>query len=158
MSGALSGPLLGVITLGMLAPRINGRSALLGLLAGQALCLFIVWNELGSDDFRELGTSIEGCSNFSLDFSGLNSTVVAHTEESAGRTATTVSHLLVPIMGFASTTIVALASSFSFGFNNPFDVDKNLLAKFVRDIYHPQFEEIVAQSNDFEVVVDGGVH
>ncbi|XP_075742219.1 sodium-coupled monocarboxylate transporter 1-like [Rhipicephalus microplus] len=42
MSGALSGPLLGVFTMGLLLPLSNKKGALVGLLLGEAMCLWVV--------------------------------------------------------------------------------------------------------------------
>ncbi|KAH6931641.1 hypothetical protein HPB50_026245 [Hyalomma asiaticum] len=71
MSGALSGPLLAVFTMGLLLPLSNKkmysncsgfRAALVGLLLGEAMCLWIVIGSLiyGSPS-EDLFTSVEGC-------------------------------------------------------------------------------------------------
>ncbi|XP_028967519.1 sodium-coupled monocarboxylate transporter 2 [Galendromus occidentalis] len=148
MSGALSGPLLGVFTLGMLVPHINGKSALLGLIVGQALCLVIVSTALQSDDFQTLETSIEGCSNSSMSFSEVNSTIATFVGDSTKKAATTISHLLVPISGFSVTVVVALVSTLFFGVNNPSSVDRELLANCIRDRYHPRIDTIAAVSTN----------
>ncbi|XP_037562328.1 putative sodium-dependent multivitamin transporter [Dermacentor silvarum] len=46
MSGALSGPLLGVFTMGLLFPVSNKKGALAGLLLGEAMCLWVVGGSL----------------------------------------------------------------------------------------------------------------
>ncbi|KAL3229301.1 hypothetical protein MRX96_023618 [Rhipicephalus microplus] len=65
MSGALSGPLLGVFLLGMVLPSCNGKGALCGLLLGQMLCLWVVVGSLSSVPLNEdLPTSTSGCEQF----------------------------------------------------------------------------------------------
>ncbi|XP_022673443.1 sodium-coupled monocarboxylate transporter 1-like isoform X1 [Varroa destructor] len=139
MSGALSGPLLAVFALGMFLPHVNGKSALLGLLVGQAVCLYIVSSAVSSDDGQKLTTSIDGCTTPTLNSAStvlMNATTVS-TETSgpwppSQRAATKISHLLVPISGFSVTFIVALLSILVFGTNDPRSVNPNLLSKYVR--------------------------
>ncbi|XP_028967632.1 sodium-coupled monocarboxylate transporter 1 [Galendromus occidentalis] len=131
MSGALSGPLLGVFTLGMLAPRINGKSALLGLIVGQTLCIAIVATSLTSDS-RTLATSIGGCIDAPAGGLVNNSTSIHALEDPAKATAARISYLLVPISGFCSTVLVAFMSVIFFGLNAATAVDQELLAKFLR--------------------------
>lgn len=145
MSGALSGPLLAVFALGMLVPHVNGKSALLGLVVGQALCIYIVTSAVSSDDGQKLPTSIDGCAMHSLSFAAtmspmMNRTVagVTPTESPAAPVAATkISHLLVPISGFTVTFVVALLSILVFGTNDPRSVNPDLLSGYVRKYFSP---------------------
>lgn len=143
MSGALSGPLLAVFTQGMLLPHVNGRSALLGLVTGQLLCLVIVSFAVSSDDNQNLATSIAGCAARGMTFSTFSNLTDGITTQiptgaaTVAVTSTKISHLLVPISGFGVTFIVSLLSTFVFGTNDPRTVNPELLSKWVRDYYHP---------------------
>ncbi|OQR68833.1 sodium-coupled monocarboxylate transporter 1-like [Tropilaelaps mercedesae] len=142
MSGALSGPLLAVFALGMFVPQVNGKSALLGLLAGQALCLTVVSLAVSSDDGQSLSTSVDGCGMHSLSFASTvanvtTASIASFTQPTPNVATTKISHLLVPISGFTFTCVVALLSTMVFGSNDPRTVNPELLSEWVRNYFGP---------------------
>ncbi|XP_064470607.1 sodium-coupled monocarboxylate transporter 1-like [Ornithodoros turicata] len=131
MSGALSGPLLAVFTLGVLVPMCNGKGALIGLLLGQVACLWVVigslLNELPPEN---LPTSIDGCE--------ANSTIPvipAESEPHAERGLLQfyrISHLLVPVLGFTIAFFTALFVSLLTGKSTGQIQDPSLYSSCVR--------------------------
>ncbi|XP_077482936.1 sodium-coupled monocarboxylate transporter 1-like [Amblyomma americanum] len=107
MSGALSGPLLGVFTMGLLIPPCNKKGALTGLLLGEAMCLWVVVGSLlyATSDEELLPTSVEGCTppGPAADHV-LNVSMHRPPEEPQGLLKLYhLSHLFVPVLGFCIT-------------------------------------------------------
>lgn len=120
MSGAFSGPLLGVFTMGVLLPFCNGKGALGGLLLGQMLCFWVVVGSLLNESrVEDLPTSIEACPN------GNSSALDAHPANAQGASFNpqglqnlySLSHLLVPVLGFTVTFCTGILVSLVTGRN-----------------------------------------
>lgn len=131
MSGALSGPLLGVFTLGVLVPLCNGKGALIGLLLGQLMCLWVVVGSLSHESPSEnLSTSTEGCQ--------VNSTMpissAERTQQAQGGLLQFyhLSHLLVPVLGFMITFITGILVSLLTGRNTGQTQDPALFSRCAR--------------------------
>uniref|UniRef100_A0A131XL39 Putative sodium/solute symporter n=1 Tax=Hyalomma excavatum TaxID=257692 RepID=A0A131XL39_9ACAR len=122
MSGALSGPLLAVFTMGLLLPLSNKKGALVGLVLGEAMCLWVVIGSLiyGSPS-EDLFTSIEGCEEAALlPAIGGHYNVTRHPspEEPQGLVKLyRLSHLFVPVLGFCVTMTVDIIISILTGGN-----------------------------------------
>ncbi|XP_070393598.1 sodium-coupled monocarboxylate transporter 2-like [Dermacentor albipictus] len=121
MSGALSGPLLGVFTMGLFFPLSNKKGALAGLLLGEAMCMWVVVGSLlyGSPS-EDLPTSVEGCE------AGLLPAVGGHFNVSRHRSPVEpqgllklyhLSHLFVPVLGFCVTMTAGIIVSILTGGN-----------------------------------------
>ncbi|XP_050034616.1 sodium-coupled monocarboxylate transporter 1-like isoform X1 [Dermacentor andersoni] len=124
MSGALSGPLLGVFVLGMLLPSCNGKGALSGLLLGQVLCLWVVVGSLSSVPLNEdLPTSTAGCvrhDNATAHdlFGGVDAMDEIAVDRPKGiELLYRLSHLLVPVLGFVVTVFTSIVVSLFTGMN-----------------------------------------
>ncbi|XP_037572916.1 sodium-coupled monocarboxylate transporter 1-like isoform X1 [Dermacentor silvarum] len=124
MSGALSGPLLGVFMLGMLLPSCNGKGALCGLLLGQVICLWVVVGSLSSVPLNEdLPTSTSGCVRHDnttvYDLFGLEDAVdeIPADRPKGIELLYRLSHLLVPLLGFVVTVFTSTIVSLFTGMN-----------------------------------------
>uniref|UniRef100_G3MQS0 Sodium/solute symporter n=1 Tax=Amblyomma maculatum TaxID=34609 RepID=G3MQS0_AMBMU len=107
MSGALSGPLLGVFTMGLLIPPCNKKGALTGLLLGEAMCVWVVVGSLLYSNSGEelLPTSVEGCLRPGQAAGHVfNVSMHRPLEEPQGLLKLYhLSHLFVPVLGFCIT-------------------------------------------------------
>ncbi|XP_077482927.1 sodium-coupled monocarboxylate transporter 2-like [Amblyomma americanum] len=136
MSGALSGPLLGIFMLGMLVPSCNGKGALGGLLIGQVICLWVVVGSLSSEAIDEnLPTSVSGCPRYG-NITGHNMSAgpieVLPTAGPKGlELMYRLSHLLVPVLGFTTTVIASVIISCLTGKNRGVTHDPELFARWV---------------------------
>ncbi|XP_070393596.1 sodium-coupled monocarboxylate transporter 1-like isoform X1 [Dermacentor albipictus] len=124
MSGALSGPLLGVFVLGMLLPSCNGKGALCGLLLGQVICLWVVVGSLSSVPLNEdLPTSTSGCVRYDNAtahdlFGGVDAMDEIAVDSPKGiELLYRLSHLLVPVLGFVVTVFTSIVVSLFTGMN-----------------------------------------
>ncbi|XP_075548947.1 sodium-coupled monocarboxylate transporter 2-like isoform X1 [Dermacentor variabilis] len=121
MSGALSGPLLGVFTMGLLFPLSNKKGALAGLLLGEAMCMWVVVGSLlyGSPS-EDLPTSVEGCEAGPLPAVGGHFNVSRHrspVEPQGLLKLYHLSHLFVPVLGFCVTMTAGIIVSILTGGN-----------------------------------------
>lgn len=147
MSGALSGPLLAVFMLGVLFPFCNGKGALVGLLVGQVICLWVVVGSLSSEPLDEnLPTSIEGCprhANYSTIFMDENQSEIFPTAGPKGLALMyRLSHLLVPVLGFFATAITTVVVSLLTGGDGGRVQDPELFARCAaRKVHSPDDKE-----------------
>ncbi|XP_072144454.1 sodium-coupled monocarboxylate transporter 2-like isoform X2 [Dermacentor andersoni] len=121
MSGALSGPLLGVFTMGLLFPLSNKKGALAGLLLGEAMCMWVVVGSLlyGSPS-EDLPTSVEGCEAGPLPAVGGHFNVSRHrspVEPQGLLKLYHLSYLFVPVLGFCVTMAAGIIVSILTGGN-----------------------------------------
>lgn len=159
MSGALSGPLLGVFLLGMVLPSCNGKGALCGLLLGQMLCLWVVVGSLSSVPLNEdLPTSTSGCEQYDNttmhDFYSDESSVdsVASDRPKGIQLFYRLSHLLVPVLGFVVTVFTSTVVSLFTGMNEGKVQDPELFTQCVAKRFIPPDDKEAAKSM---VAVDG---
>ncbi|KAH6931642.1 hypothetical protein HPB50_026246 [Hyalomma asiaticum] len=138
MSGALSGPLLGVFLLGMVLPSCNGKGALCGLLLGQVICLWVVVGSLSSVPINEdLPTSTSGClrpdNTTMYDLFGDEATVenIPSDRPKGIQLFYRLSHLLVPVLGFVVTVFTSTVVSLFTGMNEGQLQDPELFTRCV---------------------------
>lgn len=123
MSGALSGPLLGVFTMGMLIPACNRKGALTGLVLGEVMCLWVAVGSLVYEaPAEELPTSIEGCTAPPED--GVYGFNVSSLHRSPTPTEPTgllklyhLSYLFIPVLGCCVTMAIGVIVSIFTGGN-----------------------------------------
>ncbi|XP_077562058.1 sodium-coupled monocarboxylate transporter 2-like isoform X2 [Haemaphysalis longicornis] len=124
MSGALSGPLLGVFTMGMLVPACNRKGALAGLVLGEALCLWVaVGSLLHEAPAEELPTSTEGCTallerddDYAFNVSSLHRRPTP-TQPTGLLKLYHLSYLFIPVLGCCVTIATGLIVSIFTGGN-----------------------------------------
>lgn len=155
MSGALSGPLLGVFTMGLLLPLSNKKGALVGLLLGEAMCLWVVIGGLiyGSPS-EDLPTSVEGCEDAASlpALSGhFNASMHRSPLEPQGLLKLyRLSHLFVPVLGFGVTMTTGIILSILTGGSGR-TKDSDLYVKCVAKRMM-ECEEHAQQLDDLKVV------
>ncbi|XP_040079006.2 sodium-coupled monocarboxylate transporter 2 isoform X1 [Ixodes scapularis] len=130
MSGALSGPLLGVFTMGVLLPFCNGKGALAGLLLGQTVCLWVVVGSLLNESREEnLPTSVDACPNVNVTE---DPRIGAEPLAPEGlQNLYHLSHLLVPVLGFMVTFFTGILVSLLTGRNAHQKQDPELYSRCV---------------------------
>uniref|UniRef100_H2Z8W9 Sodium-coupled monocarboxylate transporter 1 n=1 Tax=Ciona savignyi TaxID=51511 RepID=H2Z8W9_CIOSA len=152
VAGAVSGPLIGVYTLALFFPWINGLGAICGMAFG---FIFTLWITIGGmmypnpEKLRMLPLSADNCtlytSNFTLgrtdgfttySFAQTHPTTVFMEDLNSDRpyladTLYAVSYLYLGAIGLASTMLIGLLVSFITGFQRAKDCDPRFFVPFV---------------------------
>ncbi|XP_064489130.1 sodium-coupled monocarboxylate transporter 2-like [Ornithodoros turicata] len=148
--GAMSGPLLAVFLLGMLAPVCRRKGALVGICTG--LC-FSWWLALGSilypRESDELPTSTAGCTAFNQTIT-VGSFVLPPEPQGILRFYH-ISYIWVTVIGFGTTMFVSLVVSLLLERNDKEEVDPKYVSPYLR-----KFMRNYKKKQEVQVV--NGVH
>ncbi|KAG4065705.1 hypothetical protein HA402_012383 [Bradysia odoriphaga] len=134
-----NGPLLGIFTIGILLPWINGNSALMGGIAGVVTMSWVSLNAQwaiasGAIHFEHKLTSVDDCDyNFDAN-SMVNVTKVIEAETVFPLYR--ISYMWYTFFGAMVAIIVACIWTCIFGGNDPADVDSSLLTPLIRNRFH----------------------
>ncbi|XP_055857001.1 sodium-coupled monocarboxylate transporter 1 [Episyrphus balteatus] len=145
LAAVSNGPLLGIFTMAVLIPWVEGRGAIIGGTTGLAIMSWIVAKAQAAIATGELSfitkpLTTSGCSYTFIAQSSLSMLAInATTEQTAAIPPIDVSfkiyhisYLYYTMLGAVITMMVAIATSFLLGPNKPSEVDPKLLAPFVR--------------------------
>ena len=133
----LVGSVFGIFSIGMFMPWIGKRAALCGALTAAAVMLYIVIRSqldmaAGLIKYDPKMTSIEGCTyNFTI----IQQPLVNLASNKLSRSFHHISYLYYMPLGAIITCVSAFIFSFPFGFENPHNVDPQLLAPFMRKYF-----------------------
>lgn len=138
------GGLFGIFTIGMFLPWIGKKATFYGALIASVIMIYVVIRSqldiaAGLVRFDTKVTSVEGCTyNFTLAEHQQPSSRPDHFEKSFHH----VSYLYYMPLGALITCISAFFLSLIFGFEDPSNVDPQLLAPFVRKYFKPRVIEV----------------
>uniref|UniRef100_A0A1L8DET3 Putative sodium-coupled monocarboxylate transporter 1 n=2 Tax=Nyssomyia neivai TaxID=330878 RepID=A0A1L8DET3_9DIPT len=134
-----NGPLLGIFTIGILLPRINGTSALTGGIFGVILMSWISLNAQwaiasGALKFDTKPMSIDGC-NYLFNYTSTIYTTQAPIEEPSIMPLYRISYMWYTFLGAFTTITVALILNLILGGNDPYQIDESLISPVIRKYY-----------------------
>lgn len=145
--GAVSnGPLLGIFTMGVMVPWVEGKGAIIGGSTGLAIMAWICAKAQtaiasGELSFEQKPLSTAGCSYTFMPYKAMSMLAINVTEPPTLPPNTEpefaiyhISYLWYTLLGALITITTALAASYIFGPNKPSELDPNLLAPFVRKL------------------------
>ncbi|XP_055705827.1 sodium-coupled monocarboxylate transporter 1 isoform X1 [Phlebotomus papatasi] len=135
-----NGPLLGIFTIGILLPCINGTSALIGGIFGVLLMSWISLNAqwaIASGDlkFNTKPMSIDGCNYLFNYTSTIYTTQMPIDTESNIMPLYRISYMWYTFLGAISTILVAFIINLVKGGNDPHLVDASLISPVIRNFY-----------------------
>uniref|UniRef100_A0A7G3B1N7 Putative sodium-coupled monocarboxylate transporter 1 n=1 Tax=Lutzomyia longipalpis TaxID=7200 RepID=A0A7G3B1N7_LUTLO len=135
-----NGPLLGIFTIGILLPRINGTSALSGGVFGVLLMSWISLNAQwaiasGSLKFDTKPMSIDGCNYLFNYTSTIYTTQAPMDPEASIMPLYRISYMWYTFLGTISTILVAFIVNLINGGNDPHSIDASLISPVIRKYY-----------------------
>ncbi|GAB0091668.1 sodium-coupled monocarboxylate transporter 1 [Sergentomyia squamirostris] len=163
-----NGPLLGIFTMGVMVPWVEGTGAIVGAVTGLITMAWICFNAQaaianGELTFPTKPVATNGCtytfvpgkplSMLAINVTELDfSTTLAEEEE--GFSIFHISYLWYVLLGCLITISVSLAMSYLIGPNKPYQLNQKLLAPFVRSLIQRGAKQTdsaqrMGHSNDF---------
>ncbi|XP_037051954.1 sodium-coupled monocarboxylate transporter 1 [Bradysia coprophila] len=145
-----NGPLLGIFTIGILLPWINGNSALAGGIAGVVAMSWVSLNAQwaiasSAIHFEHKLTSVDDC-DYNFDVSSMvNITKVVETDTVFPLYR--ISYMWYTFFGAMVAIIVASIWTCIFGGNDPADVDSSLLTPLIRNRFRKKEPKTKTHSN-----------
>ncbi|XP_059611526.1 sodium-coupled monocarboxylate transporter 1-like [Phlebotomus argentipes] len=135
-----NGPLLGIFTIGILLPSINGTGALTGGIFGVLLMSWISLNAQwaiasGSLKFDTKPMSVDGCNYLFNYTSTIYTTQTPIDVESSVMPLYRISYMWYTALGAISTIIVAFLVNLVLGGNDPHLIDASLISPIIRKYY-----------------------
>lgn len=145
---ACVGSLFGIFTIGMFLPWIGKRATFYGALVGSSVMLYVVFRSQldmarGLIHNETKVTSVEGCTyNFTISETPITPDDVFEKQFHH------ISYLYYLPLGAIITCVSAFLLSFIFGFEDPNNVDSQLLAPFIRKYFNSNIQQYVSETND----------
>ncbi|KAM8705530.1 hypothetical protein ACLKA7_009912 [Drosophila subpalustris] len=160
LSSLAQGPLFALFCIGLLCPRLNAKSALVG-----AFCSFVFMTWLclnaqmainsGELHYETKPTSVEGCQyHFELPpVTPANATITEPASLSIFQEIYHISFMCYTFFSSAVGVISAYLSGFVFGFREHEDIDVELLAPCVRRFYRTKYTSVQLDDTRLKSVI-----
>lgn len=149
------GSLFGTFLIGMFVPWIGRKPAFYGALCGSAVMIYIVVRSQldmasGLIKYEQKITSIDGCD---YNFTRIETSTPFPPTQSFDKEFHHVSYLYYMLMGTTITCTAAFLFSCMFGFEDPNNVDPQLLAPCMRSYLNSKISKKKAKNGAHETIV-----